>query len=84
MDQASLFSSTEVQTGNNEESISQQEWAALFDAAIAFKNLKRWEWMYDRDVFGIQNPETGEILSSYIPNKELLDILNNSIDSAIE
>lgn len=61
MDQTSLFSSTEVQTGNNEESISQQEWAALFDVAIAFKKLKCWEWMYDHDVFGIQNPETGEI-----------------------
>ena len=60
MDQVSLFSSTEVQMGN-EDSISQQEWAALFDAAIAFKKLKCWEWMYDRDVFGIQNSETGEI-----------------------
>ncbi len=60
MDTVNLFSSTEDQI-DNEESISQKEWTALFDAAIAFKNLKCWEWMYDRDVFGVQNPETGEI-----------------------
>ena len=45
----------------NEENISLQEWSSLFDAAIAFKHLKCWEWMYDRDVFGVQNPETGEV-----------------------
>ena len=60
MNTVNLFSATEDQM-SNEESISQQEWATLFDAAMAFKNLKCWEWMYDHDVFGIQNPETGEI-----------------------
>lgn len=60
MDLSEPFSSTENQIGD-EDSLSQQEWAALFEAAIAFKQLKCWEWMYDRNVFGVQNPETGEI-----------------------
>jgi len=44
-----------------EGNISLQEWADLFDAAIAFKQLKCWEWMDDSHVFGVQNPETSEI-----------------------
>lgn len=38
-----------------------RDWAALYEAAIEFKNLRCWEWMYDRDLFGVENPETGEI-----------------------
>lgn len=60
MDLSEPSSSMEDQMGN-EESTSSQEWSVLFDAAIAFKGLKCWEWMYDSDVFGVQNPETGEI-----------------------
>lgn len=40
-------------------SISQ--WKDLYSAAVKFKKLKPWEWMYDSDIFGVQNPETGEI-----------------------
>ncbi|MDA8228091.1 MAG: hypothetical protein M0T74_10425 [Desulfitobacterium hafniense] len=38
-----------------------EEWKALFEAAEAFKSAACWEWMYDDDIFGIANPETGEV-----------------------
>ncbi len=37
------------------------DWHRLFDAAIKLKTLAPWEWMSDEDLFGVQNPETGEI-----------------------
>lgn len=37
------------------------EWAALYQAAIAFKEAACWEWMLDSDLFGVNNPEDGEI-----------------------
>lgn len=37
------------------------EWRALYQAASDFKGLAAWEWMYDSDLFGVRNPETGEI-----------------------
>lgn len=40
---------------------SRTEWAALYQAATDFKKLAAWEWMYDSDLFGIQNPEDGQI-----------------------
>ncbi len=51
---------SEDQSGN-EGSLTQEEWTALFEAAIAFKKLKCWEWMHEGDVFGVQSPETGEV-----------------------
>ncbi|MGI6085989.1 MAG: DUF7309 domain-containing protein [Acetivibrionales bacterium] len=37
------------------------EWSALYKAAENFKNAACWKWMYDNDIFGVQDPETGEI-----------------------
>ena len=38
-----------------------QEWKDLYEAAIQFKKMKCWDWMWDTDLFGVQNPITGEI-----------------------
>lgn len=39
---------------------SLQEWKHLYDAAREFQKLECWDWMWDSDVFGVQNPETDE------------------------
>lgn len=43
-----------------DKSPSIQEWENLYSAAVEFKKLKPWEWMWDDDIFGVKNPETGE------------------------
>jgi hypothetical protein len=30
-----------------------EQWAALYEAAAAFKQTAPWEWMADRDIFGV-------------------------------
>lgn len=40
---------------------SLQQWQALYQAASGFKEIGLWEWMLDSDIFGVQNPESGEI-----------------------
>ena len=37
------------------------DWKALYQAALEFKEIEAWTWMYDSDVFGVQNPANGEI-----------------------
>ncbi|MFP4343471.1 MAG: DUF6930 domain-containing protein [Anaerolineales bacterium] len=40
---------------------SPEEWERLFDATVAFKDAKPWEWMYEQQIFGVEEPETGRI-----------------------
>lgn len=40
---------------------SMKEWQRLYDVALEFKKLDCWNWMYDDTLFGVQNPEDGEI-----------------------
>jgi len=44
-----------------EQILTLQEWGDLYEAAIGFKNIAPWNWMWDSDLFGVQNPENGEI-----------------------
>ncbi|MBI4744394.1 MAG: hypothetical protein HY776_06210, partial [Actinobacteria bacterium] len=37
------------------------EWKELYDTAINFKQNECWNYMWDSDLFGVQNPETREI-----------------------
>jgi hypothetical protein len=40
---------------------STQEWQRLYQAAIALKEEAPWEWLYEDELFGVKDPETGEI-----------------------
>ncbi len=45
----------------SETQASLKEWQKLYEAAIEFRKLEPWKWMHETDIFGVQNPETGEI-----------------------
>ena len=44
-----------------EEEPTPDEWRELHAAAVAFRDLKPWEWMGDADVFGVISPEDGQV-----------------------
>jgi hypothetical protein len=44
-----------------EETPSLEEWRALYDAAMRFHGLQPWTWLYEDQVFGVVNPENGEV-----------------------
>ncbi len=37
------------------------EWRELYVAAEEFRNLEPWIWMSDADLFGVQDPRSGEV-----------------------
>ncbi len=47
-----------IQTEN---ASSFESWKQLYKEAVEFKALAPWNWMYDSDLFGVQNPVDGEI-----------------------
>lgn len=38
-----------------------EESRQLYEAAVRLKELAPWAWMDESDIFGVQNPETGEL-----------------------
>jgi len=44
-----------------EKSPSQDQLKELFNLAFKFEQIKCWEYMEDTDIFGVMNPENGEI-----------------------
>lgn len=55
--------SSEPHASNEEETLnsSHPEAKELFDLAIKLKALAPWGWMEETDVFGVENPDTGEL-----------------------
>ena len=37
------------------------DWRKLYDTAVRLKQMAPWEWMEEIDLFGVENPETGEL-----------------------
>lgn len=40
---------------------TREQWKALYDLSNKFRRLECWRWMTDEQIFGVRNPETGEI-----------------------
>jgi len=38
-----------------------EEWRMLYDLAIQLRNLTPWDWMFEDELFGVQNPANKEI-----------------------
>lgn len=41
--------------------VEQQEMVRLYEVAAAYKKLACWTWMPDNQIFGVRNPDNGEI-----------------------
>jgi tetratricopeptide (TPR) repeat protein len=39
---------------------SHEEWSALYQAVISFKEQAPWRWMDDTDIFAVENPADGQ------------------------
>ncbi|MBC8186295.1 hypothetical protein H8E88_34870 [candidate division KSB1 bacterium] len=37
------------------------EWKKLFELMIKIKEIAPWEWLYEQDIFAVQNPKTNEL-----------------------
>lgn len=46
---------------NIDQAPSLDEWKALYEATLEFKELAPWNWMHDTDIFGVKDPVSGEI-----------------------
>jgi len=40
---------------------SKENWENLYKAAAEYFKLKPWEWMWDREIFGVMDPDSGEL-----------------------
>jgi hypothetical protein len=38
-----------------------EEWRQLYEAVNRVKEVAPWQWMQETDMFGVQNPDTGEL-----------------------
>ena len=40
---------------------TEKEWKRLYEFAVKVKEIAPWEWMYEDQIFGVENPDTEEI-----------------------
>lgn len=38
-----------------------EEWKQLYEAAAEFKESQCWTWMYNDNIFGVEDPQTGQV-----------------------
>lgn len=60
-----MISNTNVKSGvkemAKETAPTTEEWERLYRAAVSLRELAPWRWMMDSEVFGVQDPVTGEV-----------------------